>query len=67
MRPDARRTRVPPRKRTHIATLEELIPSEDARRLRGSGFLMERLREVKMAHPDDQTRYRLAVCLVPVK
>lgn len=52
----------------HIATLEELIPSEDARRLhRGSGFLMERLREVKMAHPDDQTRYRLAVCLVPVK
>lgn len=40
----------------HIATLEELIPSEK----RG-------LREVKLDHPDDMTRYRLAVCLVPIK
>ena len=49
-----------------VATLEDLLPSEDARaRHTGPGYLIARLRQVQLDHPDDQEDYRLAVCLVP--
>ncbi|MDO8506959.1 MAG: hypothetical protein Q7S53_00110 [bacterium] len=51
-----------------IVTLENLIPARDSSDEGRMGWVSnEKLRAVELSCPEDTNRYRLRVCLVPVK
>lgn len=51
-----------------IVTLEGLSPSRNSSNDGRMGYIsMSPLSSVELSHPDDQKRYRLGVCLIPVE
>ena len=51
-----------------IVTLEALIPARDSKNDGRMGWIStEALQLVQLSHPSDVGRYRIGVCLIPIK
>jgi len=50
-----------------IVTIESLIAAEEIPPRGGGWFRTEKLRQIALSDPDDATRYRIGVCLIPIE